>query len=121
MHTASEVLPVECRSGELSGCHADLLCAPYFEDDGNDDLRELDAATAGAIGRARASGELTGKLHELSPQNRSMVEAARSLGATAKFAGSGGAIMGTYRDEEHYEKLRGGLARLGIRTIRPVI
>ena len=65
MHTASEVLPVECRSGELSGCRADLLCAPYFEDDGNDDLGELDAATAGAVGRARAAGELTGKLHQL--------------------------------------------------------
>ena len=65
MHTANEVLPVDCRSGGLSGSQADLLCAPFFEDDENDDLRELDAATAGAIGRARASGELTGKPHEL--------------------------------------------------------
>ena len=65
MHTAPEVLPVDCRSGALSTSQADLLCAPFFEDDENDDLRELDAATAGAIGRARASGELTGKPHEL--------------------------------------------------------
>ena len=65
MHTANEVLPVDCRPGGLSGSQADLLCAPFFEDDENDDLRELDAATAGAIGRARASGELTGKPHEL--------------------------------------------------------
>ena len=65
MHTAPEVLPVDCRSGGLSGSRADLLCAPVFEDDDNDDLRELDAATAGATGRARASGELSGKLHEL--------------------------------------------------------
>ncbi|MDE0104476.1 MAG: GHMP kinase [Bryobacterales bacterium] len=65
--------------------------------------------------------DLRAKVTELSPQNRSMVEAARSLGATAKFAGSGGAIMGTYRDEEHFKTLRGGLSRKGIRTIRPVI
>ena len=65
MHTASDVLPVECRSGALGRSRADLLCAPFFEDDENADLRELDAATAAAIGRARASGELTGKLHEL--------------------------------------------------------
>lgn len=65
MHTAPEVLPVDCRSGGLSGSRADLLCAPVFEDDDNDDLRELDAATAGATGRARTSGELSGKLHEL--------------------------------------------------------
>ena len=64
MHTAPEVLPVDCRAGALSPSRGDLLCAPYFED-GNDDLRELDAATAGAVGRARASGELTGKPHEL--------------------------------------------------------
>ena len=65
--------------------------------------------------------DLRAEVTELSPQNRTMVEAARSLGATAKFAGSGGAIMGTYRDEEHFETLREGLARQGIRTIRPVI
>lgn len=65
--------------------------------------------------------DLRAEVTELSPQNRTMVEAARSLGATAKFAGSGGAIMGTYRDEEHFEALRGGLAKQGIRTIRPVI
>lgn len=65
--------------------------------------------------------DLRAEVTELSPQNRTMVEAARSLGATAKFAGSGGAIMGTYRDEEHFEALRGGLGKQGIRTIRPVI
>lgn len=65
--------------------------------------------------------DLRAEVTELSPQNRTMVEAARSLGATAKFAGSGGAIMGTYRDEEHFGALRGGLAKQGIRTIRPVI
>ena len=65
MHTAHEALSVECRSGALRGSRGDLLCAPIFEDDDNDDLRELDAGTGGAIGRARASGELKGKLHEL--------------------------------------------------------
>ena len=63
MNTAPEPLPVDCRSGALGLSRADLLCAPFFEDD--DDLSELDVATAGAIGRARASGELTGKPHEL--------------------------------------------------------
>ena len=65
MHTAHEDLPVNCRSGAVRSCEADLLCAPVFEDDDNDDLRELDAAAGGAIGRARTSGELNGKLHEV--------------------------------------------------------
>ncbi len=34
-----------------------------------------------------------------------MVELARSVGASAKFAGSGGAIIGTFPDEETYRKL----------------
>jgi len=34
-----------------------------------------------------------------------MVEQARSVGASAKFAGSGGAIVGTYADEAMYERL----------------
>ncbi len=65
MHTAHEVLPVDCRSDALRSYGADLLCAPIFEDDDNTDLQELDTAAAGAIGRARASGELSGKVHEL--------------------------------------------------------
>ncbi len=32
----------------------------------------------------------------LSPQHIAMVETARSLGASAKYTGSGGAIIGTY-------------------------
>ena len=63
MQTANEALSVDCRSGALSSFRADMVCAPVFEDD-DDDLRELDGATAGAIARARASGELSGKLHE---------------------------------------------------------
>ena len=65
MPAAHDVLPVDCRSGALRDVRADLLCAPFFEDDDNDDLRELDTATAGAVGRARASGEIRGELHEL--------------------------------------------------------
>ena len=65
MPTAHDVLPVDCRSGALRDVRADLLCAPFFEDDDNDDLRDLDTASGGAVGRARASGELKGELHEL--------------------------------------------------------
>ena len=67
-----------------------------------------------------ANFDLRADVTELSPQNRMMVEAARSAGATAKFAGSGGAIIGTYRDEAHFQALRSALAERGIRTIRPI-
>ncbi len=50
-----------------------------------------------------------------------MVERARACGASAKFAGSGGAIIGTYRDEAMFETLRVSLAAIGSRTIKPQI
>ena len=54
-----------CTFGMLAALDADLICAPVFKDEGLEDLRELDAALGGSIGRARASGEITGKTHEL--------------------------------------------------------
>src|SRR5262249_32653307 len=47
-----------------------------------------------------------------------MVETARAAGASAKFAGSGGAIVGTYQDEAMFERLRASLAAIGSRTIK---
>ncbi len=50
-----------------------------------------------------------------------MVEAARGCGASAKFAGSGGAILGTYRDEAMFAEVTRRLGDLGCRTIRPIV
>jgi len=47
-----------------------------------------------------------------------MVRTARELGATAKFAGSGGAIIGTYEDDTMFRSLRDALAEQGCRTTR---
>ena len=50
-----------------------------------------------------------------------MVKAARTAGASAKFAGSGGAIVGTYEDDAHFARLSEALAAVGCTTIKPVI
>jgi glucuronokinase len=50
-----------------------------------------------------------------------MVETARRCGATAKFAGSGGAIIGTFDSGEMYDRLCESLAAIGSRVIRPII
>jgi glucuronokinase len=50
-----------------------------------------------------------------------MVETARACGASGKFAGSGGAIVGTYADDAMFERLRASLASIGSRTIRPEV
>ena len=50
-------------------------------------------------------------IYNLSPWQVQMVETARRCGASAKFAGSGGAIIGTYRDEAMFEQTMPGTRR----------
>jgi glucuronokinase len=50
-----------------------------------------------------------------------MVEVARQAGASAKFAGSGGAIVGVYRDEEMLRQLTTELEAIGCCVIIPKI
>lgn len=57
----------------------------------------------------------------VSPMNRKMVQLARSTGASAKFTGSGGAIIGTYEDEEMFRKLTAVCGQHGIEVIKPQI
>lgn len=58
-------------------------------------------------------------LYDVGEGNRDMVETARRTGASAKFAGSGGAIVGIYDDDVMFAMLEGAFAPKGIRVIRP--
>lgn len=57
----------------------------------------------------------------LAPGHVRMIEAARDAGASAKFAGSGGAIVGICEDESMFERLKSNLGKLGCRVFRPTI
>ena len=57
----------------------------------------------------------------ISDGNIKMINAARSVGASAKFTGSGGAIVGTYEDETMYQKLKEKLEPMTIEIIKPDI
>jgi glucuronokinase len=61
--------------------------------------------------------DLRRSVYELSPENLRMIEIAREQEAHAKFTGSGGAAVGTYRDENHLEALRQAYATAGYRTV----
>ena len=61
------------------------------------------------------------KIYRISQENIQMVEAARSVGASAKFTGSGGAIVGTYENEQMFDHLREKLRELKIKVIKPKI
>ena len=57
----------------------------------------------------------------VAPENQRMIDVARSVGASAKFTGSGGAICGLYRDGKQYQQLVDALASLRCHVIRPIV
>ena len=68
-----------------------------------------------------ANFDLRAKLYRISEGNLEMVQTARSVGATSKFAGSGGAIVGTFADDAMYHKLEKALSGIGVAVIKPKI
>jgi glucuronokinase len=93
----------------------------------------LDLATNAEQGRAALLagdharlGELINKNFEirrgildLDPRHVAMVELARSLGASAHYAGSGGSIVGAYSGEAMFQALKDALGKMGCRVIKP--
>ena len=59
------------------------------------------------------------KLYRLPAWQVQMVETARACGASAKFAGSGGAIIGVYKDQAIYQKLCTEMVKIGSQVITP--
>lgn len=61
------------------------------------------------------------RVMSLHPKHVQMVETARSVGLTAKFTGSGGAIVGTYEDESQLDRARELFRGLGVELVKPII
>lgn len=61
------------------------------------------------------------QIFPISRKNLEMINLARSVGASAKFSGSGGAIVGTYEDEKMYQQLKKVLSEAGAVVIKPEI
>jgi len=57
----------------------------------------------------------------LNPHHIAMIETARSCGVSAKYAGSGGAIVGVCSDESAFEQLTQKLGKISCRVIRPIV
>jgi glucuronokinase len=68
-----------------------------------------------------ANFDLRQTIMKIAPENLRMVESARAVGASAKFAGSGGAIVGLYHSARQYQELVDALAALRCTVLRPLI
>ncbi|WP_234733609.1 mevalonate kinase family protein [Tellurirhabdus bombi] len=65
--------------------------------------------------------DLRCRIYNINESNMEMIETARRIGASASFAGSGGAIVGTYQDDDMLNRLFVELKRLDARVIKPYI
>lgn len=68
-----------------------------------------------------ANFDLRAALYDVGEGNRELVRIARSFGASAKFAGSGGAIVGLLDDPEAYAAMQKAFAVKGVVALRPHI
>ena len=76
-----------------------------------DDLHEL----------ANKNFDLRCQIYNVSESNKALVKAARACGASAKFAGSGGTIIGTYRDDDMLNRLFVELKKYNARVVKPFV
>ncbi len=106
------------RSGDPEVVQAMNTWASYAEQ-GRQALLSLDYEKVDRL--INSNFDLRAKIYRISPGNLEMIETARHVGATSNFAGSGGAIVGTYRDEAMFEALAAAMEPLGIKVIRPLV
>ena len=90
-----------------------------YAEQGRKALLERDYSTLDRL--INANFDLRTKLYQISEGNLEMIHTARQAGAAANFAGSGGAIVGTYRDDRMYADLEQAMRKLDVAVIRPNI
>jgi glucuronokinase len=65
--------------------------------------------------------DLREKIMNISTENKEMIETARNCGTSAKFAGSGGSIIGIYNGNDMLNQLIVEMKKIKARVIRPYI
>lgn len=65
--------------------------------------------------------ELRSRIMRISEPNLELIRTARRCGASAKFAGSGGSIIGILEDDAMFRRLSDELGRAGAKVIKPQI
>jgi glucuronokinase len=68
-----------------------------------------------------ANFDLRARIYQIDRGNLEMVHAARQAGASANFAGSGGAIVGTYTGDAMFSRLTDRMKAIGVAVIKPKI
>ncbi|MFB3778072.1 MAG: mevalonate kinase [Bryobacteraceae bacterium] len=104
------------RAGEPQVVEAMRTWADYA-DQGRDALLRRDYSALDKL--IDANFDLRARIYEISEGNLRMIRAARQVGASANFAGSGGAIVGAYRDDAMFDALVSAMRPLDVAVIKP--
>ncbi len=64
---------------------------------------------------------LRASIYKLSQRNWELINCARNVGASSKFCGSGGAIVGIYSDAAMYQRLEAEMKNIRVTVIKPII
>ena len=106
----ADVIAAMSEFADLAQQGRDLLCSP-----------STSACAAKLAALIDANFDLRDRIFNVAEENRRMVMTARKSGASAKFAGSGGAIVGTYADEAQFGQLKADLEAIGTVVPKPTI
>jgi glucuronokinase len=118
----TEVFHSDVRARWLAGdpmvVEAMRTWAEYAEQ-GRDALFLRDYGTLDRL--INANFDLRARIYQIDEGNLQMIHTARRVGASANFAGSGGAITGRYEDERIYTELVEAMKPLGVAVFKPVV
>jgi len=106
------------RRGDPEVVQAMQTWAGYAQE-GRDCLVRRDYARLNTL--INANFDLRASIYQIDSGNVELVNTARQAGATSNFAGSGGAIVGTYPDGETLQRLTQKMNAIGVEVIRPGI
>ena len=81
------------------------------------EARDLSAFLAGV----NRNFDLRSEIFDIAPADRALIALGRSLGAGAKFPGSGGAVLYACRDEAHRAKVDAACRAVGHATLAPTV
>lgn len=88
-------------------------------EEGKDAIRQKDVEKLGQL--INENFDRRSQIMNITESNRQLVQTARNCGASAKFTGSGGSIIGIYNDDEMLTRLVVELKKIRARVIKPYI
>lgn len=106
------------RNGDAEIVSAMRTWATYAEQ-GRKALMERDYESLDSL--IDANFDLRARIYRIDEGNLEMIRIARAAGASANFAGSGGAIVGRFKNEAMFEQLVKAMAPLGVAVVKPMV